>query len=82
MASDFTGPVDVVNGEHDFFFCGGDCNFPTDQAAAVKPKFFPAASKGSQSYLVKGAGHNVALHSNAEEGFDQMIQFLGVNGIK
>ena len=81
VAANFTGPLDVVNGENDYFYCGGDCTFPTDQTLAVKPTFFPAASKGSQTFLVKGAGHNVALHSDAALGYNQMIEFLKTNGI-
>ena len=82
VANGFTGPLDVVNGENDLFYCGGNCKFPSDQAAAVKPAFFPNASaNGSQSYLVPGAGHNVALAKNAGLGYAQMVEFLKTNAI-
>lgn len=29
-STEFTGPVDVVNGEHDLVFCGGDCFYLID----------------------------------------------------
>ena len=80
-ASDFTGSVDIVNGQNDYFYCGGDCTYPKNQAAAVKPAFFPAASSGSQFYLVPDAGHNVNSHYSAPQAFRQMIAFLQTNGI-
>jgi len=56
-ASEFTGPVDVVNGQNDFIFCQSDCSYPTDQGAIVLSALFPAAKAGSTSYLVPGTGH-------------------------
>lgn len=76
----FTGPVDVVLGQNDYFFCGGDCKYPSDQSAAVVPAFYPAAGKGSQHYLVPGAGHLINAHVSAPQGFDQMTAFLRSNG--
>ena len=80
-ASAFAGPVDIVNGQNDYFYCGGDCTYPTNQAAAVKPALFPAASSGSQFYLAPNAGHNVNAHYSASQAFEQMIAFLRSNGI-
>ncbi|MCJ1245729.1 hypothetical protein MMC30_002933 [Trapelia coarctata] len=77
----FTGPVDVVDGQNDFFYCGGDCTFPTNQAAVVQPVFYPAASAGSQSYLVPDAGHNINAHFAAPQAFAQMLAFLKTNAI-
>ena len=77
----FTGPVDVVDGQFDFFYCGGDCNYPVDQAALVQPAFYPAAAAGSQSYLVPGSGHVINAHFTAPQAFSQMISFLKTNGI-
>ncbi|MCJ1422750.1 hypothetical protein MMC29_000630 [Sticta canariensis] len=77
----FTGPVDVILGENDFPTCGGDCFIPSDQSALVTPAFYPAASKGSQHYLVPHAGHNFNAHYAAPKAFAQMIHFLKKNGI-
>ncbi|KAI4126581.1 MAG: hypothetical protein LQ338_003661 [Usnochroma carphineum] len=78
----YTGPVAIVNGENDWFYCGGDCTYPTDQAAAAIPAYFPNSDKGgSMSYLAPGAGHNVNAHLSAGEAFDRMIAFLQRNGI-
>lgn len=77
----FTGPVDVVLGENDYFFCGGNCSIPSDQSALVTPAFYPAASKGSQHYLVPHAGHVINAHYAAPQAFAHMISFLKTNGI-
>ena len=72
--------MDVVNGENDFFYCGGDCGSPTNLAAEVQPFYFPAASNGSQYFLVPGAGHNINMHFKAELGWEHMNGFLKTNG--
>ncbi|PYH91561.1 alpha/beta-hydrolase [Aspergillus ellipticus CBS 707.79] len=80
-APDFTGPVDVVVGENDFVFCGGDCTYPENQASLVQPAFYPNAASGSQYYLAAGSGHVIAAHDSAGASFQQMIGFLQSNGI-
>ncbi len=76
----FTGPVDVVLGENDLVFCGGDCTKPQDQSAMVAPVFYPAA-KISQHYIVPGAGHVIFAHYSVQKAFDQMTAFLQANGL-
>lgn len=80
-STQFTGPVDVVNGENDLVFCGGDCLYPTDQNTAVLATFYPAASNGSQTYIAAGSGHAVAAHKSGPDSFKQMIKFLQANGL-
>ena len=79
-STEFTGPVDIVNGEHDLVFCGGNCLYPTDQNAATLSTFYPAASRGSQTYIAAGAGHSIAAHRSGPDSFEHMIQFLEANG--
>ena len=74
----FTGPVDIVLGENDFVFCGGDCTKPQDQSALVVPVFYPAASS-SEHYIVPGAGHVIFAHYSASNAYDQMMAFLKTN---
>ena len=62
-------------------FCGGDCTYPLDQSAAVVPAFYPAASNGSQQYLVPDAGHFINGHYSAAQAFAQMTGFLKANRI-
>lgn len=80
-STQFTGPVDVVNGENDLVFCGGNCLYPTDQNEAVLAIFYPAASSGSQTYMAAGAGHSIAAHKSGPDSFTQMINFLQANGL-
>jgi hypothetical protein len=75
----FTGPVDAVIGEFDYIFAQGNANYPSDQAALVQPALFPNASKGSQSYIVPGAGHAINLHYAAEQMFNQVQGFVKDN---
>lgn len=81
VASDFTGPVDIVNGENDLVFCGGNCLYPTNQNTAVLATFFPAASNGSQTYIAAGAGHAIAAHKSGPNSFEHMISFLQANDL-
>ena len=77
----YTGAVDVVNGENDLVFCGGNCLYPTDQNAAVLATLYPAASNGSQTYIAAGSGHSIAAHKSGPDSFAQMIDFLQANGL-
>ena len=81
LSPEYVGPVDVVLGENDFVFCGGNCSFPTDQSLATLRLFYTAASNGSQSYLVPGSGHAINAHHSAPKAFAQMIAFLKANDI-
>ena len=80
-ATEFTGPVDVVNGVNDFVFCGGDCSYPTNQAQLVIDVFYPSAAKTSTTFLQPESGHLLAAHYKREEGYQQMISFLKNNKI-
>ena len=77
--SSFTGPVDAVVGEFDYIFTQGNAYYPSNQAALVQPILFPNASKGSQSYVVAGAGHAINLHYEAGLMFDQVQGFVRAN---
>lgn len=79
-AKQFTGPIDVVDGENDLPFCQGNCNLPTNQAAAVKAALYPAASAGSQYYLAAGAGHGLNTHYSAKAAYTQIMSFVKANG--
>ncbi|TFB00209.1 hypothetical protein CCMA1212_007957 [Trichoderma ghanense] len=80
-STEFTGPVQIVNGQHDMVFCGGNCLYPTDQSEVALSTFYPAASKGSQTYIAAGAGHCIAAHESGPDSFNEMIQFLQANGL-
>ena len=76
----FRGPVDIVIGQHDFPFCLGDFNLPRDQTAGTIPSLYPAAGRGSQTYIVPKCGHLLNAHYQASEAFGQINRFLSTNG--
>lgn len=78
----FIGPVDVVLGENDQVFCGGNCSTPTDQSAVFRPVFYPNAAAGSSSFLVPGTGHSINAHFGARASWDHQLDFLKANGIR
>ena len=75
----FTGPVDIVLGQHDYPFCLGACD--SKVAAATIPLMYPAASSKSQTYIVPNSGHCINAHYSAQQAFDHINGFLSVNGI-
>ncbi|KAK9238669.1 catalytic protein [Lipomyces kononenkoae] len=79
-APGFTGPVDVVLGEYDMSFCQGNCYTPGDQSLMVRPALYPAASNGSQAYIVPGVGHAINLHFEANSAFAHIHNFIKTNG--
>ncbi|KAE9362879.1 alpha/beta-hydrolase [Stipitochalara longipes BDJ] len=79
--TNFTGPVDVVDGEHDQANCAGNCQFPVDQTAAAITDFYPAASKGSDHYIAPGSGHFVNYHYAATGAYEHIHKFLKKNNI-
>ncbi|KAL7928813.1 Alpha/Beta hydrolase protein [Trichoderma chlorosporum] len=78
---EFTGPVQIVNGQYDLVFCGGNCLYPTDQNIVTMETFYAAASMGSQTYIAEGAGHAIAAHTSGPASFEAMIQFLQDNDL-
>jgi pimeloyl-ACP methyl ester carboxylesterase len=80
VATNFTGPIDVVNGENDLPNCHGNCLLPYNKAAAVKDMFYPAASNGSSWYLGHGAGHGLNLHYASTMAYEHIHSFIRKNG--
>lgn len=76
-ATNFTGPVDVVNGAADWPFCMGNCSYPTNLAAAVGPMLYPNVSNSTRAnYLAPGSGHGLNLHYAAGGAYQQIQSFL------
>ncbi|MFK0113051.1 alpha/beta hydrolase [Streptomyces sp. NPDC091217] len=65
-------PVLSMIGDHDVFFFN-----PTDRdtAVAAEPKFYPA-SPDAEAKLVRNAGHDLALHRNADTTSHTIDQWL------
>lgn len=79
-APGFTGPVAVVNGDADYPFCSGNCSYPTNLAAAVKPAVYPNVASFA-SYLAPSTGHGLNLHYTAVAAYEFIQAFLGKNGL-
>lgn len=80
VAKNFTGPIDVVNGENDLPNCHGNCLVPYNKAAGVRTSFYPAASNGSSWYLGTGSGHGLNLHYAAPKAYEHIQNFIKTNG--
>ena len=76
----FKGPVDVILGENDFVFCGGNCTYPSDQTIPTLDLLYPSAGNGSQHFIVPGAGHAINGHYSAPKAFEHINGFLDSNG--
>jgi pimeloyl-ACP methyl ester carboxylesterase len=79
-ATQYTGPVQIIDGQNDFIFCASDCSAPTNQAAAALSALFPAAAAGSGNVLIPGTGHALNAHTTASTTYAHMLAFLKNNG--
>ncbi|RMZ88865.1 hypothetical protein DV736_g3904, partial [Chaetothyriales sp. CBS 134916] len=77
----FTGPIDVVNGANDLPNCHGNCLLPYNLAASVKDMYYPMASNSSSWYLAPVAGHGLNLHYSASEAYEHILDFIRKNGL-
>lgn len=75
----FTGPVMVMTGGADSWFCGFDCHATGDPAVASIPAAvqlaFPAA-EAFETYIQPNTGHSLNMHFNATAGYRVMLDFL------
>ena len=84
-SSSFAGPVQIVTGQQDFIFCGGDCytvgpnsnakSIPA-QAAAV----FPNVTTFN-THIQPNTAHGINWHYNASGAYNVIQQFLTANGL-
>jgi pimeloyl-ACP methyl ester carboxylesterase len=80
VAENFTGLVDIVNGENDLPNCHGNCLVPYNKQTAAIEKIFPNAGSGSDWYVGPGAGHGLNLHYAAKGAFEHIQSFVKKNG--
>jgi pimeloyl-ACP methyl ester carboxylesterase len=81
VSSNFTGPINVVNGEYDLPNCHGNCLVPYNKAAAAKKMYYPAASNGSRWYLSSESGHGLNFHYSASAAYAHIHNFIKANGL-
>ena len=84
LIPDFTGPVQVVTGEFDQIFCGGDCYATGDPSMPSIPALlsgaFPRAT-AFEAYIQPNTGHGINLHYNSTAAYTIMQEFLGSHGL-
>ncbi|KAJ8612766.1 hypothetical protein MRB53_037237 [Persea americana] len=81
-SANYTAPVAVVNGADDLPFCFGNCSYPMNLAAAVKPALYPnVAASNFDSYLAPGTGHGVNLHYTAVAAYEWIQNFLASHNL-
>ncbi|KAI9664983.1 MAG: hypothetical protein M1821_006431 [Bathelium mastoideum] len=84
-STSFSGPVQIMTGERDAIFCGGDC-FAVDAqsgAASIPAQAalaFPNA-KAFETYIQPNTGHALNAHYNASAAYDAIHKFLEAHGL-
>lgn len=82
--SPFTGPVQIVTGQQDAIYCGGEClntgvaNISSIPAAAA-PYF--SSSSNFSVFIQPATGHALNLHYNSTAAYDEIASFLRSNSI-
>lgn len=74
----FTGPVQYLLPEFDFYVCRGDCNGVANMT--VLEQTYPNAS-AIEVVIQPNTGHALPLHNNATAGFQLIYDFLGGHGL-
>lgn len=69
VATNFTGPVFIANGQKDIVFCDGNCEYPRNIPAESLQHVFPNAANTSSVFILPNAGHGLNLHLNANLAF-------------
>lgn len=83
-STSFSGPVQVVTGEQDAIFCGGDCYaVGSADASSIPAEVAPAFPKAQpfEAYIQPNTGHAINAHYNATGAYDAIQTFLGANGL-
>ena len=77
-APGYTKPVDVVLGENDFTFCGGECNFNgSNLAEATLQALWSGADQSSENtFLVPQSGHIINAQDSAQTAYEHVFEFL------
>jgi pimeloyl-ACP methyl ester carboxylesterase len=80
VATNFTGPVAVVNGMNDMPICAGDCLNPKNSAEDLVEVAYPMRAAGSDWYIVPGSGHGINFQYGAEKAYEWIIEFVKNHG--
>ena len=80
VTTDYAGPVLALLGQYDFPFCGGNCNYPEDLAAATVRAWYPLSMQ-SDSKVLPEQGHCLNAHYAAPTAYAQIFDFLKARGV-
>ncbi|KAL8829639.1 MAG: hypothetical protein Q9170_006076 [Blastenia crenularia] len=84
VAPAFKGPVQILTGQQDAIYCGGDCLATGDPAIASIPAkskmAFPAA-KVFEAYIQPNTAHGINLHYNSTGAYNVIQRFLTAQGL-
>jgi pimeloyl-ACP methyl ester carboxylesterase len=78
-ATNFTGPLDVVNGDGDNLNCYGNCSLPYNQAVQTKEAFYPSVSDFDW-YFSPESGHFLNYHYSAPSAYKHIHNFIKKHG--
>jgi alpha-beta hydrolase superfamily lysophospholipase len=84
LPTTFSKPVQILNGQQDWFYCQGNClaggGDVTADALAI---FYPnRATSESEAITLPDMGHNINLHHGRLEAFEKMLAFIQRSGIR
>ncbi|KAI4598374.1 hypothetical protein KJ359_002783 [Pestalotiopsis sp. 9143b] len=71
----YPGPVQVVTGERDIPFCGGNCSVSDPSIPAAAEMFFPNATY-FDAFVVPGAGHGLNLQYTWPITYKTILDFF------
>lgn len=78
--SNYTNPLQVVTGDHDAPFCGGNCyDVPANVSSQLDSVFlaFPSLNATNfNTYVVPGTAHAINFHPTAPVAYAEIIAFL------
>lgn len=79
-ASNFTGPVLVINGNEDFPFCNSNCSSVVNGSTIPEgvKSLYPTASNFS-SVIVPQTGHGISAHYSSSAAYEQVMSFIIAN---
>ncbi|KAK8219931.1 hypothetical protein M8818_000346 [Zalaria obscura] len=83
MINPFTGPVQVVTGQRDAIYCGGDCLNTGGVAASIPAMVksnFPDASV-FETVIQPNTGHGINLHYNSTGAYEAIQTFFTSNNL-
>lgn len=75
--TNFTGPVFMLDGSHDLFFCDGNCTYPENILEQTLSEIFRHRDMAKSGWsLLQGSGHGVNFALNASVAFEAILAWI------